>query len=112
MSFDSQLEEPVVDGSEIDRGETGVRILLTLLFFVIARVVEGMLLVVVLIELGIALVTQREPSEAIRRFANHTLSYLVRIGRYITYNDERAPFPFEEFPGELDLTVPAVRSLD
>jgi hypothetical protein len=105
----SMTAEPVSDQAEIDRGDTGVRILFTLLFFVIARVVEGMLVVLVLFELGVALVTQREPSFAIRRFANRTLSYLVRIGRYITYNDDSAPFPFDEFPAELDLTVPATR---
>jgi hypothetical protein len=112
MTFDSPLEEAHLDELEIDRGETGIRILFTLLFFVIARVVEGMLLVLVLFELGVTLVTQREPSAAIRRFANHTLSYLVRIGRYITYNEDDAPFPFDEFPGELDLSVPASRAID
>jgi hypothetical protein len=112
MTFDSPLEDALPDEIEIDRGDTGIRILFTLLFFVIARVVEGMLMILVLFELGVTLVTQREPSPAIRRFANHTLSYLVRIGRYITYNDDDAPFPFDEFPGELDLTVPAPRAID
>ena len=94
------------------RGDTGLCILFTLLFFIVARLVEGMLAVLILFELATVLITQREPSEALRRFANHAISYLVRIGRYITYNDDRAPFPFDEFPAELDLTVPATRNLD
>jgi hypothetical protein len=73
---------------------------------VIARLVEGLLVVLVLIELGFSIVTQREPSGAVRRFANQLLSYLVHIGRYITHNDPDPPFPFREFPEELDLTVP------
>lgn len=94
-------------GDEIDRGDTALRILFTLLFFAIARLVEGLLVALVLFELALALITQREPGPEIKRFANQTLGYLVRVGRYITYNDERAPFPFREFPEELDLTVPA-----
>lgn len=115
MTFDSDVEELEDDfraEGEIDRGDTGVRILLTLLFFVIARLVEGLLVMLVLFELGFTFVTQREPSHSVKRACNHVLSYLVRIGRYLTYNDSKAPFPFEEFPEELDLTVPALRDGD
>jgi hypothetical protein len=114
--FDPALDAPIRDDAqdrfddetvELDRGDTGVRILFTLLFFVIARLVEGLLFLLVLFELGVALITQREPGPEIKRFANQIISYLVRIGRYISYNDERAPFPFNEFPAELDLTRPA-----
>jgi hypothetical protein len=28
------------------------------------------------------------------------LAYLVEIVRYLTYNDDQAPFPFREFPGD------------
>ena len=54
---------------------------------------------------GAVVVRQREPGPEIRRFANQTISYLVRIGRFLSYNDETLPFPFREFAGELDLTV-------
>ena len=91
---------------EIDRGDTGLRMLFTLLFFVIARLVEGLLVALVLFQLVATLITQREPGPEIKRFANQVLSYLVRIGRYITYNEHEAPFPFRELPEELDLTVP------
>ena len=30
----------------------------------------------------------------------------------ITYNDDGPPFPFDEFPAERDLTVPATRNID
>ncbi|MFP8880314.1 MAG: DUF4389 domain-containing protein [Myxococcota bacterium] len=103
--YDSELD-PDDERIELDRGATGVRILYTLVFYVLANVAQGILTVLILFQLGFALITQREPGPEIRRFANQTLSYLVRIGRYLTYNDANPPFPFSEFPAELDLTVP------
>jgi len=103
----SEIENPdEIDRNEIDRGDTGLRIAFTLLFFIIARLVEGLLFILVLFELGVALITRREPSQAVRRVGNQLISYLVRIGRYITYNEPEPPFPLQEFPEELDLTVP------
>jgi len=74
-------------------------------FYVIANIAQGVLSVVILFQLGFALITQREPGPEIRRFANQTISYLVRIGRFLSYNDATPPFPFREFPAELDLTM-------
>jgi len=85
-------------GSRIDRGATGVRIVLTLLFFLIARVVELLLAVLVVFELGITLVTQQPPSRKIRDFANQVCAYLYRVARYLTYNEADPPFPFTDFP--------------
>jgi hypothetical protein len=87
---------------EIERGETGVRILYTLLFFVIARVVETVLLVVILYEIVYTLITQSPPTEGVRSFANRTVSYFYRIGRYLTYNDPEPPFPFTDLPSEVE----------
>ena len=117
MSLETELhsddrefdDESLENDGLLDRGDTGLRILFTLLFFVIARLVEGLLVVLVLFQLGVALITQREPSNTLKQFANHIISYLVKIGRYITYNDRQAPFPFREFPEELDLSIPARR---
>ena len=93
------VEEPLEE-EWIDRAETGIRALKTLLFFIIARVVEAVLGVLILFELIWTLITRREPSFAVRRFASRVLTYLVEIVRYLTYNDDQAPFPFREFPGD------------
>ena len=90
------------DDRIIERGETGVRCLLTLLFLLVAQVVEAVLAVVILFELVYALITRTPPSQGVRRFANQTLSYFYRVGRYLTYNDEDPPFPFDEFPAEVE----------
>jgi hypothetical protein len=94
---------------EIERGDTGVRLLYTLLFIVVARVVETVLLVVIIFELLFAWITRQPPGEAVRRFANRTISYFYRIGRYLTYNDAQPPFPFAEFPEEVE-EIPALEA--
>jgi hypothetical protein len=89
-----------VDESDggIERRHTAVRILLTLLFGVIARVVETVVWVIVLFELIWTLITRQAPSGRVRELANRIVTYYYRIGRYVTYNGARAPFPFDDFP--------------
>lgn len=94
------------DETPIERKETGIRILLSLLFGVIAHVVGTVLGVVVLFELGFVLITKRPPSERVRLFANRTLSYLYHVVRYLTYNAPEPPFPFSDFPPELEPSAP------
>ncbi len=95
------------EGTQIERKETAIRILLTLLFVVIvARIVEAILAMVILFELAYALIARRPPGEGVRRFANRTLSYLYRILRFLTYNEPDPPFPFADFPPEVEPPAP------
>jgi Domain of unknown function (DUF4389) len=91
----------------IDRKETAIRILLTLLFVVIVeRIIEAILVMVILFEVVYALMTRRPPGERVRRFANRTLGYLYRITRFLTYNEPEPPFPFADFPSEVEHPAP------
>jgi hypothetical protein len=96
---------------EIGRGETGIRILLFLLFAVIFRLGTVVLGAVVVFELLYALITRRLPNDRVRSFANRTLSYLYRISRYLTYNQREVPFPFSDFPAEVEPS-PTARSIE
>lgn len=82
----------------VPRRDTLLRVLLSLLFVVIAGIVETLLAVIVVFELAVALVTERPPSTRVRELANRIVSYYYRIGRYLTYNESRIPFPFDELP--------------
>jgi hypothetical protein len=95
---DSEPAGRVENGDEIDRGETGVRALMALLFLIIIQVVEAVLTVVVLFELAFAAITRRPPSDTVKRFAMSVTAYGVEIVRYLTYNDDSAPFPFRDLP--------------
>ena len=82
----------------IERRDTGIRILLTILFALVATVVETVLSVIVLFSLIWTLVTQQAPSPRLRALANRIIAYYYGIGRYLTYNESRVPFPFSDFP--------------
>ena len=90
----------------IERSQTGIRILLALLFMVIFRVTSVLLAVVVLFELLYALITRQPPSDRVRSFANRALSYLYAVTRYLTYNQAELPFPFSDFPREVEPIPP------
>ena len=106
----SQIDEPREDETGprpeedelIPRGETGFRILLSVLFVLIGSVLETVLGVVVIFQLIVALSTQRPPSLRVREFANRIISYYYKLGRYVTYNESRVPFPFSDFPRALE----------
>lgn len=85
-------------GSEIDRAATGIRILLTLVFAIVSRLVEVLLTVIVLFDLAFTLITKQPPSRKLREFANQVCTYFYRITRYLTYNEAEPPFPFTDFP--------------
>lgn len=94
-------------GAEIERKDTAIRLVYTLFFVVIVRVVEAVVGIVVVFSLVFTLITKRPPSESIKRFANRTISYLYHILRYATYNEPLPPFPFAEFPQEVEPLAPA-----
>ena len=85
---------------EFERAETGVRILIVLLFFLISRLVEALFGLLALFCLGFALVTKRRPGDAVQRFALRLIRYIVEIGRYLAYYDDDPPFPFRDLPPE------------
>ena len=87
---------------EVDRGDTGIRIALTLLFALVAAVLESVIGVIVVFELLWTLVTRQAPSPRVRELANRIITYYYRIGRYLTYNESRVPFPFNDFPPALE----------
>ncbi len=87
---------------EIERGDTLVRIVLTLLFALVAGVVEIVLRVLVAFSLIYALVLRKPPSQRVRGLANRIVAYNYRIYRYLTYNEPVAPFPFTDFPTEIE----------
>ena len=90
------------DETPIERIDTAIRLVLSLLFLLIAEVVQTVLGFLVAFSLLFALVAGERPSEAVRNLSNQVTAYLYRIYRYLTYNDHRAPFPFHELGGALE----------
>jgi hypothetical protein len=92
-------EEP---REEIARFDTGLRVLLTVLFGVIWGIVEAILGLIVVFGLGWMLVTRRAPPPRVREISNQLVTYSYRIWRYLTQNEAEIPFPFSEFPALLE----------
>jgi len=86
------------DDVVIDRSKTGKRILFTIVFAFIARLLEVLLAFVVLFELLYAFITRRPPHPRVTRFAHRLLRYGFVVGQYTTYNTDDLPFPFDELP--------------
>jgi hypothetical protein len=78
-----------------------IRLLYTLLFPPIYGICNFLVLLTTLFQFALLLITRRH-SEPVRAFANRLISYEYRIWRYISLNSSQRPFPFAEFPPEVE----------
>ena len=90
------------------RKQVAIRLLYSLLYVAIFEVVKAIILLTTLFEYLFLLVTLRH-NEPARTFANKLAAYGYRVMRYLTLNDNQRPFPFSEFPAEIDPPAEAVR---
>lgn len=97
-------DQEIRETAEIPRADTGIRILLTILFAVVASVLRTVVAVIVVFELLWALITRQAPSLRVREFANRVVAYSYRVYRYLTYNEATVPFPFSPFPPAVEPT--------
>ncbi len=88
--------------TEIERTDTGLRILYSLFFWLIAGVLRAVLGLLIVFDLLYTLVTGQLPPERVRQLGNRIIAYFYRVGRYLTYNESALPFPFSEFPAEIE----------
>ena len=85
----------------VSRKQIGIRLLYTILFLVILGIVLVIVKVVVVFQF-IYFFSTRKPNESVRQFSNKISIYGYRIFRYITLNESQRPFPFTDFPPELE----------
>jgi len=90
------------DEATISRFDTGLRVLLTLLFAVIWGLTETVLGAIVVFGLIWSLVTRQAPPPRLRDVANRLVTYAYHIWRYLTQNDPEVPFPFSDFPEAIE----------
>jgi D-alanyl-lipoteichoic acid acyltransferase DltB (MBOAT superfamily) len=86
----------------LTRKQVAIRLLYTLLYAAIFMVVKTIILLVTLFEYFILLVTLQH-NEPARLFANKVATYAYRLMRYMTLNENLRPFPFSDFPAEIEL---------
>ncbi len=81
-----------------------VRLLYTILFAIILDVAKMIIQLITLFQF-IYLLIAKQYSEPARKFANRLSAYTYRVMRYMTLNDNLRPFPFQEFPPEMEPPV-------
>jgi hypothetical protein len=95
---------------EIERRETAIRALYTLLFVLVIHAIEVVLGLVVLFALVFALVTRSEPPSEVRDFADRVIRYTVQVLGYVTWNRDAPPFPFDSLPPAREGKAPSLQA--
>ena len=83
------------------RKQIGIRLLYTILFFFILGIVVVIVKLAVAFQFIYFFITLKS-NEPVRQFSNKISAYGYRIFRYITLNESQRPFPFTDFPQELE----------
>lgn len=83
------------------RKKIASRLLYTILFVPILEVVKTLVVLISIFEYFFLLVTLRH-NEPARAFANKVANYGYRLMRFLTLNENQRPFPFSEFPAEIE----------
>jgi len=90
------------------RQQVAIRLLYTLLYMAIFELVKTIVILISLFEYFFLLVTLQH-NEPARAFANQVAAYGYRVMRYLTLNENQRPFPFSDFPAEIELPDAEVR---
>jgi hypothetical protein len=78
-----------------------IRLLYTLLYLIVLEILKAMIQLSVIFQFIYLLIT-RKCSEPVRRFANKLTTYTYKVMRYLTLNENLRPFPFSDFPDEME----------
>ena len=95
------------NASPISRTQILIRLLYSVLFLVILGVVNFLIQLATGFQYIMLLITL-SPSEPVRRVTNQLAVYGYRVMRYLALNDNVRPFPFTEYPQEMEPSVSEV----
>jgi hypothetical protein len=87
--------------SNTSRKQIAIRLLYTLLYLVVFELLKAMIQLTVLFQFIYLLITCNY-SDPLRRFSNKISTYAYKVMRYLTLNENLRPFPFSDFPGEME----------
>lgn len=78
------------------------RLFLTILFLAVFEIIKLSIYLTVFCQFVYALTTKKD-NKALIRFANKLTTYAYKTLRYTTLNENEMPFPFKDFPEEMEL---------
>ncbi len=85
----------------ITRRKIAIRLLYTAFFLIVLTVLKLIIQLITLFQFVYLLITLKHV-ELARVFANRVIAYSYRVMRYMTLNENARPFPFQEFPPDLE----------
>jgi len=97
-----------IDEQQPSRSQIAIRLLYTILYLIVFEVLKAVFYVTVLFQYVYLFIT-RKYSQPLRNFSNKLAAYAFRIIRYTTLNEHVKPFPFQEFPSEMEPPQDPVR---
>jgi len=94
--------------ASISRTQILIRLLYSVLFLILLGITIFLIKLSLAFQYILLLITLKQ-SEPVRRVGNQLAAYGYRLMRYLTLNDNLRPFPFSEFPKEMEPSEEEVR---
>ncbi len=91
-----------MDSKIFPRKNIAIRLLYTILFFIIFEILKLIIQVSVLFQY-VYLLISKTYNDPVRHFTNKVSIYAYKVLRYISLNDNQKPYPFQDFPREMEL---------
>lgn len=89
-------------GNTVSRKKIAIRLLYTIFFVIVLEIIKMIIQLCVLFQYVYLFITT-DYNQPVRNFSNKVTVYAYRLMRYVTLNENLRPFPFREFPPEIDL---------
>jgi hypothetical protein len=83
------------------RKDIAIRLLYSIFFIVIFELLKIIVEFIVLFQYIYLFIT-RSSNEPVRKFGNRVVTYGYHVMRYITLNEDIKPFPFSNFPKDVE----------
>ncbi|MBW2605205.1 MAG: DUF4389 domain-containing protein [Deltaproteobacteria bacterium] len=90
-----------MDSKTFPRKKVAIRLLYTVFFFIIFEILKIIIQVSVLFQYVYLLITKTY-SDPVRNFTNKVSVYAYKVLRYVALNENEKPYPFQDFPQEME----------
>jgi D-alanyl-lipoteichoic acid acyltransferase DltB (MBOAT superfamily) len=91
-----------MESKTFPRKKIVVRLLYTVFFFIVFEILKIIIQVSVLFQY-VYLLILKTYNNPVRNFTNKVSVYAYKVLRYVTLNENEKPYPFHDFPLEIEL---------
>ncbi|MBW2264974.1 MAG: DUF4389 domain-containing protein [Deltaproteobacteria bacterium] len=85
----------------LSRKRIAIRFLYTIFFVLVLEILKIIIQLSVLFQYVYLFITT-DYNNPVRNLSNKVAAYAYKVMRYVTLNENQRPFPFSEFPQEID----------